>query len=221
MNTNETPARHPVAGKLVVIFLVAALLGTIWAKFSFYPLNPWKNPELVAPEVVTKVTPFVLTDANGATVTLESLKGRVWVADFFFTYCSGLCPRMHEQMKKIWSETRDWAAVQRLGDAPLFVSITADPKRDTPEALAEYAKLWGVNDDRWKFLTGSVDAIHDLSVKGFLLANEKGNPDTHSGKFVLIDRDGNVRGHYDGTDEEALKRLRVDLLKVLLLKGGA
>ncbi len=221
MNEPRPTPRHPIAGKVIVILMVLALAVTVWMKLNFYPLNPWKNPEFVAPPVIQPVTPFVLTDSNGRTVTNVDMKGKVWVVDFFFTYCAGLCPRMHDQLKKIWSETRDWEVVKQRGESPLFVSITADPKRDTPEALAEYAKLWAVDDGRWMFLTGTAGAIHDVSVKGLLLANEKGNPDTHSGKFVLIDRQGRVRGHYDGTDEKELLRLRVDLLKVLLLKGDS
>src|SRR5262245_21157882 len=103
---------------------------------------------------------FSLIDQNDRKVTLADLKGRVWMADFIFTNCAGTCPSMTEKMRKI----------QDLVPAEvLMVSITVDPARDTPKALAAYAAEHGATSDRWLFLTGDKQALFDLCLKGFKL----------------------------------------------------
>jgi protein SCO1/2 len=154
---------------------------------------------------------FSLTERGGQAVTLGSLKGKVWIADFIFTHCQGPCPLMTRQMAGLQ------AALAGVPDLQL-VSITCDPKRDTPERLREYAQQAGADPRRWLFLTGDRQAIYDLSAKGFHMGvnvdpgdvNTTDYPILHSTRFALIDRDGAVRGFYDGTSPEVVDRLKDD-----------
>jgi cytochrome oxidase Cu insertion factor (SCO1/SenC/PrrC family) len=154
---------------------------------------------------------FSLTDQTGATVTLAELKGRVWVADFIFTNCGGTCPMMTEKMRKL----------QDAMPAEIrMVSFTVDPDRDTSKVLAAYAAERGATRDRWLFLTGDKQSLYDLCIKGFKLpldesAGTPAEPIAHSTRFVLVDRQGEVRGYYSATEEEDLKRLSADAKRLL------
>ena len=140
-----------------------------------------------------------LVDENNRPVQLDTLKGSVTVYDFIFTNCSGICPIMSRNMADLTKRVPK--------DAPVrFVSISVDPKRDTPEALKVYARRFR-NDDRWIFLTGDRDQIVKLSVEGFKLA--AGDPEPggeallHSSKFAVADKNGVIREYYGGTDGDA------------------
>lgn len=137
-----------------------------------------------------------LVDERGQSVNLDALKGNVVVYDFIFTSCTGTCPIMTNNMRALTPLVDKSAPVR-------FVSITVDPTRDTPAALTKYAARVR-NDPRWTFLTGTRDAIVDLSVKGFkLTAGDPmpgGEPLLHSTKFAVADKHGMIRGYYDATD---------------------
>lgn len=157
---------------------------------------------------------FSLQDQRGQPVTLAGLKGRVWVADFIFTRCGGACPAMTARMARLRREVPDETA---------FVSFTVDPANDTPEVLARYAANFKA-DERWRFVTGPQKDLYALSTDGFKLAamevppsQQKGEGDgpfLHSSKFVLVDRFGEIRGYYDSTDEDHVKKLRADIGRI-------
>jgi protein SCO1/2 len=149
------------------------------------------------------VPDFSLIDQTGSSVTLADLKGKVWVADFIFTNCGGTCPMMTDKMRLLQ---------QKLPAEVRMVSITVDPDRDTPKALAAYAAEHGATRDRWLFLTGDKQSLYDLCVKGFKLPLDASGgtqvePIAHSTRFVLVDQQGEIRGYYTGTEEEDLTRL--------------
>jgi protein SCO1/2 len=154
-------------------------------------------------ETFYPVPDFSLTDQTDKPVTLHELIGRVWVADFIFTNCGGTCPVMTEKMRKL-QET--------LPANIRLVSFTVDPAHDTSKALAAYAAEHGATRERWLFLTGDKQALYDICIKGFKLPlqDDEGTPlepITHSTRFVLVDKEGQIRGYYSGTEEEDLKRL--------------
>jgi len=154
---------------------------------------------------------FSLTDQTDTQVTLADRKGRVWIADFIFTHCAGTCPVMTDQMRELHDT---------LPPEIRMVSITVDPDRDTPKALAAYAAEHGATRERWLFLTGDKQSLYDLCVKGFKLPiDETGGtpaePIAHSTRFVLVDQQGEIRGYYSGTEEEDLKRLSEDAKSLL------
>jgi protein SCO1/2 len=157
------------------------------------------------------VPDFSLTDQRERAVTLADLRGRVWVTDFIFTSCGGTCPMMTGEMRKLQD---------RLPAEIRFVSITVDPDRDTPKVLAGYAAEHGAMRDRWLFLTGDKQSLHDLCIKGFKLPlDESGGsiaePIAHSTRFVLVDKQGEIRGYYSGTEQEDLDRLAADAQSLL------
>ena len=165
-----------------------------------------------APDLQTfyPVPDFSLTDQTDRTVTLQDLKGKVWVADFIFTNCGGTCPVMTEKMRKLQEMLPPNI---RLG------SFTVDPNRDTSKVLAAYAAEHGATRDRWLFLTGDKQMLYDICIKGFKLPleNDAGTPlepITHSTRFVLVDKQGQIRGYYGGTEEQELNRLGADARRI-------
>jgi protein SCO1/2 len=159
---------------------------------------------------LSNVPDFTLTSQRGEAVSLTDLAGHVWVADLIFTTCSGPCLVMTSQMSRV-QETMKNEPELRL------VSVSVDPTRDTPDRLDWYAKL-ALADERWIFLTGDMDKIRSLAIDGFKLGVESSddpNAILHSEKFVLVDRDGTIRGYYDGKDEADVNRLIADARRLI------
>ena len=190
------------------------------------------GPEAELPEYGT-VPDFSLLDAAGKTVSRGDLVGEVWIADFIFTRCAGACPSMTAKMGWLQSALEASPGGAARGSAGSsarrirLVTFTVDPDNDTPQILRGYAAAAGARSDRWLFLTGGREAIRKLSERGFKLSAETdpqaaatlGGPAvTHSQKFVLVDQESRIRGYYDGTDEDAVRRLARDARS---LAGGA
>lgn len=165
-------------------------------------------PQPVTLERHWQIPDFSLTERSGRAVSLADLRGNVWVADFFYTTCPGPCPMLTSRLSEIHKQTRDDPDVR-------LVSISTDPAKDTPEVLAQYAQQFGA-DGRWLFLTGDKAAIYELANKGFKVnvtdqGGTEAEPVTHSTKLVLVDKNGTVRGFYDGTAPEESKRVVADI----------
>jgi protein SCO1/2 len=157
------------------------------------------------------VPEFSLTERSNRPVARQDLVGHVWVADFIFTHCSGICPAMSSNMEKLQN---------KLPKEIRLVSFSVDPQNDTPEVLSEYANRYNADPERWLFLTGEQEAIQKLSIGGFKLALDpssgtEAEPITHSSRFVLVDREGHIRGYYGTEDPGALDRLIADANKLL------
>jgi protein SCO1/2 len=156
--------------------------------------------------------PFELVERDGTTVTLEQLRGKVWVADFVFTHCAGPCPLLSSKMSRLQD------AVGELDDVRL-VSFSVDPERDTPDVLSEYARRYQADPVRWLFLTGPKEPLYRLVGEGFLLAVDDGGPEagliTHSTRMVLVDRQGRIRGYYDGAEPGTVDEIVPDIRMLL------
>ena len=158
---------------------------------------------------------FTLTERSGRPFDSASLRGKVWIADFFFTSCPGTCLLLSNRMKEIHAATAKNEDVR-------FISISTDAETDTPEVMTKYAASLGA-DSRWSFLTGARDAIFDLSISGFKLAlADATGVDVkekfiHSTKLVLVDRHGWIRGYYDGVSEGSGEkdRLLADIRRLI------
>jgi protein SCO1/2 len=153
------------------------------------------------------VPDFSLTDQlNQPFLSANTLRGKVWVADFIFTNCAGPCPRMSAQMRHVDTALRD------LKDLRL-VSFTVDPARDSPAVLAKYAEHYQAEPGIWYFLTGSQQDLHHLARNVFMLGDVNGDLQ-HSTRFVLVDRKSRVRGYYLTSEEDAIPRLIADAKRV-------
>lgn len=157
--------------------------------------------------VLGEVPDFVLTDQQGKEFHGSSLKGKVWVANFIFTNCTGPCPRMSSRMMRLQGETAPFGQVK-------LVSFTVDPARDTPEVLAAYAKRFQAEPDRWRFLTGPRAELHHLSREAFRVGNVDGTLN-HSTHFVLVDQRARIRGYYGMSDSDVLEQLVRDIKRLL------
>lgn len=166
--------------------LVLPIFGVaLWTGFSR------KAPE--PPPVLLPLPAFSLTNERGEPFGSAQLAGRPYIANFIFTECTAACPGLSREMQEIQHRTRN------LGTALTLVSISVDPVRDTPAALAEYAKTFGAIPGRWYFLTGTPEAITQTVTDGFKIAM---GPDPvlgtfHGEKFVLVDGASQIRGYYD------------------------
>ena len=168
------------------------------------------------------------TERSGRKMTLADLKGKVWVAQFFYTHCTDICPLTVPQMGLLHLE---YLNDPDFRSAVRFVSITVDPERDTPGVLSKYAEHFSADPDLWLFLTGDKATIVRLAQQGFKLGiGEEANPPDvakktgeekelfHSNRLILVDRNAEIRGYYSGIDAEAMVRLQRDLKTLLAEK---
>lgn len=159
-------------------------------------------------EVFGSAPDFSFPTAAGP-VSKQSLLGSVWVADFFFTSCQGVCPVM----------TSNFADLQRVfagRDDVKLVSFSVDPIRDTPDVLRAYAERWQAKPGKWFFVTAKAEEIEALAKEGFKLGATLVPGDIlHSDRFVLVDRSGRIRGYYKGTEAESISDLIADIRTLL------
>lgn len=153
------------------------------------------------------IADFSLTNQNGKTITQDDYKNKIYVADFFFTTCQTICPIMTDHMVEIQETLKNDEDV-------LLLSHTVTPEIDTVAQLKKYALEKGVNDAKWNLVTGDKKEIYDLARKSYLAAKDvpfSENDLVHTENFVLIDKKKRIRGFYDGTDAESIKKLLADI----------
>lgn len=207
----------------IMVALCAALI--VWSWFRFAPgPRASAGSESLAPPPLIKAPRITLTDQREEAFDSNELLGRAWIVDFIFTNCPGPCPIMTSNMRTLQESI---GPTDRLH----LVSITCDPWRDTPQALAAYAQAYGADERQWSFLTGEYGEIQRYA-RALLLSVENpqqeaerlaregaapaddpgdhGGPIVHSSRFVLVGPDGFVRGWYSGTDAAEMDRLLAD-----------
>ena len=157
-----------------------------------------------------KVRPFKLKNQFGKKVGLEDWGGKIIIADFFFTSCPSICPKLTRNMKKLQT------AFKKTDSLVRFVSFTVDPVRDTVQALKAYGDKFGIDHDSWFMLTGDRKELYDIALNEFKASiASNGNIDTgfiHTDRFFLVDRDRVVRGWYNGLDSANLDKLIKDVV---------
>jgi protein SCO1/2 len=151
-----------------------------------------------------EVPDFALTERSGRQISRADLFGKVWIADFFYTECPDVCPLLSTHMARLQD------ALAQAPDVRL-VSISVDPEHDTPETLRAYGKDLGVKPERWTLLTGDPVTVRTVVVDGFKTPLERAvatpaSQIAHTGKVVLVDGSGGIRGYYD-TDETGLNEV--------------
>lgn len=174
------------------------------------------NGREVTDTVFRTLPPFRMVDQTGSVVTRETVKGKIHVADFFFARCPGICPKMSSQLQRVQEAFLNNPEV-------LILSYSVDPKHDTVAALQNYAEQYGAKAGKWHLLTGEKSEIYDLAKRGYFVTAKEDDTTSanledqfvHTEKFVLVDREGVIRGFYNGTDPEEVDKLILEI-KVLL-----
>lgn len=166
------------------------------------------NGQQVTDTVFHTIAPFRFVDQDSAVITNETFKDKIYIADFFFTSCRTICPKMKTQMLRVYD------SIQNDNDV-LILSHTIDPEYDTVGLLHDFAERLGVKSEKWHFVTGEKDSIYNIAQTSYFATamEDKTEPDgfIHSGAFLLIDKQGRLRGKYDGTVEADVNRLLVEL----------
>ena len=201
-----------IAPRRLAIFLLAALIVVVILYRSFVLSRPEAyrpQPQPPASSVDRVVPPFILTSSNGQPISLRDLNDSYWIACFFFTACPGPCLKMSQQMETLQALLANKPEVK-------LVSISVDPKNDTPIQLSRYAERFHADPKRWLFLTGDPRQIYQLASKGFLLpvsgsphdAMTAEGPLAHSTKFILVGKSGQIRRYFDGLDKNLAEQVQ-------------
>lgn len=170
------------------------------------------NPTLKGTDTIyPKIKDFSFLDQDSTVVNNETFKGKIYVADFIFLSCPTICPKMNNELKKVYD-------VYKSNPKVNYLSHTIDPERDSISTLKKYASSLGVN-NHWRFVTGNKDSIFSTATKSYFTtaypdAKEPGGL-VHGGGFLLVDKNRHIRGVYDGTNPIETKRLINDI-KLLL-----
>ena len=209
--------------KYRLFFGVLIVFSTIIISLFYSALKPKKtlpifnpadvNPELVDSTVQYKskyhtIADFSFINQNGKTITQKDYEGKIYVADFFFTTCGSICPKMTANLSDIQKAFANNPKVKLL-------SHTVFPETDSVSVLKAYAKKHNVDDTKWNLVTGDKKEIYTMARKSYL-AVKLGKPSelydmVHTENFVLVDTKKRVRGFYDGTNKEDIKRLIEDI----------
>lgn len=184
--------------------------------FLFRDNDFWRTK---LPEI-SEVKPFRFTTQDGTPFTEKDMLGKVSVVEYFFTTCKGICPKMNNNMKKVYEDFRAEPDFQ-------IVSHTVDPERDSAGRLREYADSMKIDTHKWVLLTGRKDSLYQAARGSYLLDDPKNNLQKiedqfiHTQFFALVDRDGKVRGQvYDGLKQAELDRLKKDIRSLLKEKSS-
>ena len=176
------------------------------------------NPTLVDPSIqdVQKdhsIGEFSFINQLGDTITKDDVVGKIFVTDFFFTTCGGICPKLSTQLQRIQDEFID-------NENFLILSHTVNPSYDSVNVLFDYAKKFEANNNKWWFLTGSKKELYLMARKSYLVVPDENDPNfdhgdesdfIHTENFALIDPDGRIRGMYDGTNPQEVSELILDV----------
>jgi protein SCO1/2 len=199
----------------VLVFLFLKGFGTNhYDLHYYYPQTDDEGNAIVQNGDTTfrKVADFRLISQQGKTISQSDLNNSVYVANFFFANCQGICKKMTSQMTRVQEKFKDKSNFK-------IVSYTVDPARDSVEALEAYAQMYGADPKMWYFLTGPKKEIYDLAINSYMLPAQETNDGivdfVHSEKFLLVDKDKHVRGIYDGTSQKDVDRLITEISVLL------
>lgn len=205
-------SRTTMHRSLSLISAVLLLLFSGCSKKQEQRLPIFGNKEVNGADTVYHtVASFKFVDQDSAWVTNETFAGKIYVADFFFTSCRSICPKMTTQMKRAYDSLVNDPDV-------LFLSHTIDPKHDTVAVLKDHAERLEVQTSKWHFVTGTMEDIYKIAQTSYFATalEDKTEEDgfIHSGAFLLVDKERRLRGKYDGTKEEDVDRLLGDIRKL-------
>jgi len=209
----------------ILIFIVFSAISLVvfYQLLSVEKRLPIYSPSDVNPKLVDAsvkhiqanhtIADFRLTNQNGEIITNKTYEGKIYIADFFFTRCQTICPIMAYNMGELQAHYKEDADI-------MFLSHSVTPIMDSVSVLKSYANNKGVIDGKWNVTTGAKKHIYELARKSYFAVLDEGNGDEndfiHTEQFVLVDKDRRIRGYYDGTEKEDMKKIMTDI--VLLKK---
>lgn len=169
------------------------------------------NGQVEYDTVTASIPAFRFIDQDGAIIDTNTVKGKIYVVDFFFTHCPSICPKMKAEMHRVYEQYKGENDV-------LILSHSIDPERDSVPVLKNYASKLNLDSHIWHFLTGDKAAIY--AIADHYLESAKEDKDAaggfvHDGNFILIDRQRHVRGYYDGTTDQGTDKLIADIQTLL------
>ncbi len=210
--------------KTLIPSIIIVVIGITIAYFMISKPKPLKiyNPADINPKLVDEslqgttknhsVGDFNLIDQDGKNVTPKDFEGKIYITDFFFVTCPTICPKMTDQMLRVYEEFNE------NGDI-LFLSHTVMPEEDSVPVLKEYADKHNILSERWKLVTGDKKHIYDLARKTYFAAVTEGDGGKddfiHTENFILVDKEKRLRGFYDGTSKKDVDRLIKDIYTLL------
>ncbi len=204
----------------IVIFTAVSLgiLALFYTALKPQKRLPIYQPSMVNYELVDstlqhvkkfhKIAPFSMWNQNGLNITEQAYRGKIYIADFFFTTCPSICPKMTAHMGILQQEFLQDPQIKLL-------SFSVTPQIDSVPQLKKYALEKGVIDSKWNLVTGDKKEIYTLARKSYLAVKEDGDGGPfdmiHTENFILVDPEQRIRGFYDGTELEAMQRLIADI----------
>lgn len=216
--------------KRILFLVVFFILGVTVTYFMIKPtkvknlpvINPVDvNEEMVDPELLRigyghTIGKFSFLNQEGKQITQEDVKGKVFVAEYFFTTCGTICPIMNQQMQRVHKAYKDNSDFRIL-------SFSVNPEVDTVEQMKRYAEQHGADSKQWFFLTGTREKLYDLARKSFFVLKpaeaenqgDVGSDFIHTNNFVLVDKEMRIRGYYDGTNTKEVDEMIKDINQLL------
>jgi protein SCO1 len=206
---------------LLGLMLVAIPLAYFYMKPKDKPLpviNPVDvNDSLVDSDLLRrgfghKIGDFEFLNQDGVSVSSADFKGKIWVAEYFFTTCGSICPKMNQQMKRVQNKFKGEAEV-------VILSFTVTPEIDTVAQMKKHANFLGAKLPQWQLLTGNKEDLYRLARRSFFLLKpaeaenmgDAGNDFIHTNNFVLVDQERRIRGYYDGTNALEVDKMMKDI----------
>jgi protein SCO1/2 len=215
----KTSFRKSLPAIIIFIVFSAIALTVFYQLLSVDKRLPIYSPSDVNPKLVDAsvkhiqknhtIADFSLTNQNGETITNKQYEGKIYIADFFFTRCKTICIAMAYNMSELQDYYKNDADI-------LFLSHSVTPVMDSVSVLKAYAESKGVIDGKWNVTTGAKKHIYELARKSYFAVLDEGNGDEndfiHTEQFVLVDKDRRIRGYYDGTEKEDMKKIMADIV---------
>ncbi len=196
--------------KAIVYLIFFAVLFAVFYGVLMYTTDFAK----VKLPVLNTVQPFSFLKQDSSMVSQQETQGRVYVAEYFFTSCKGICPKMNKNMKAIYEKFKTDSNF-------LVISHTVNPEVDSLPVMRHYADSMGANSKNWWFVTGSKEALYKAARESYMLDDPKNNSKNideqflHTQFFTLVDRLGRVRGVYDGIKKDEVEQLTHDISELI------
>lgn len=207
--------------KIPIAFITVGILVIVYLIFKGSSELPVFGPKDFNPELVDvslqnienhhTVADFKLTNQNGELITQQDYDNKIYVTDFFFTRCPSICPIMSDNMEKLQQ-------VFLKDDDVMFLSMSVTPEMDSVPVLRNYANDKGAIDSKWNIATGDKKHIYNLARKSYFAVVDQGDGGLqdfiHTPNFILVDKTKQIRGVYNGTNNDEILRL-IDDIKIL------